>query len=186
MLSFIPFLQQAPTHRQTGNTADTPNGAGDSLKSQDTSQQGEVAASSVDDPYGPRRWRSSMVELSGKDRALNEFCVERIGEEADQNLVILHGYGAGLGFFYKNFEPLSRAKGWTLYALDMLGMGRSTRPPFKIKPRTGRMPSPRRRTGSSTPWRSGASSGRSSGSPSSATAWAATWPWPTRSSIPAA
>lgn len=133
VLSFIPFLQQAPTHRQTGNTADTPNGAGDSLKSQDTSQQGEVAASSVDDPYGPRRWRSSMVELSGKDRALNEFCVERIGEEADQNLVILHGYGAGLGFFYKNFEPLSRAKGWTLYALDMLGMGRSTRPPFKIK-----------------------------------------------------
>lgn len=133
MLSYVPFLQQAPTHRQTGNVADTPNGAEDSLKSQDLSQQGEVTANSVDDPYGPRRWRSSMVELSGKDRALNEFSVERIGEQADQNLVILHGYGAGLGFFYKNFEPLSRAKGWQLYALDMLGMGRSTRPPFKIK-----------------------------------------------------
>ncbi|KAL2007754.1 hypothetical protein VTN00DRAFT_7736 [Thermoascus crustaceus] len=133
VLSYVPFLQQAPTHRQTGNVADTPNGAEDSLKSQDLSQQGEVTANSVDDPYGPRRWRSSMVELSGKDRALNEFSVERIGEQADQNLVILHGYGAGLGFFYRNFEPLSRAKGWQLYALDMLGMGRSTRPPFKIK-----------------------------------------------------
>lgn len=74
-----------------------------------------------------------MVELSGKDRALNEFSVERVGEEADQHLVMLHGYGAGLGFFYKNFEPLSRLKGWQLHALDMLGMGRSTRPAFKIK-----------------------------------------------------
>lgn len=74
-----------------------------------------------------------MVELSGKNRALNEFSVERVGEEADQHLVMLHGYGAGLGFFYKNFEPLSRLRGWQLHALDMLGMGRSTRPPFRIK-----------------------------------------------------
>jgi cardiolipin-specific phospholipase len=58
--------------------------------------------------------------------------VERVGEEVEQNLVMLHGYGAGLGFFYKNFEGLSRVKGWKLYALDMLGMGRSSRPPFKI------------------------------------------------------
>lgn len=74
-----------------------------------------------------------MVELSGKDRALNEFSVERVGEDVDQHLVMLHGYGAGLGFFYKNFEPLSRLRGWQLHALDLLGMGRSTRPPFKIK-----------------------------------------------------
>ena len=74
-----------------------------------------------------------MVELDGKDRALNEFSVERVGEKVDQHLVMLHGYGAGLGFFYKNFEPLSRLKGWQLHALDMLGMGRSTRPSFKIK-----------------------------------------------------
>jgi cardiolipin-specific phospholipase len=73
-----------------------------------------------------------MIKLSGKDRALNEFSVERSGEKADQNLVILHGYGAGLGFFYKNFEGLSRQKGWKLYALDLLGMGRSSRPHFRI------------------------------------------------------
>lgn len=42
------------------------------------------------------------------------------------------GYGAGLGFFYKNFEGLSRVKGWKVYALDLLGMGRSSRPPFKL------------------------------------------------------
>jgi cardiolipin-specific phospholipase len=73
-----------------------------------------------------------MVHLSGKNRALNEFSVERIDEPVEQNLVMLHGYGAGLGFFYKNFEGLSRAQGWKLYALDMLGMGRSTRPKFEI------------------------------------------------------
>ncbi|QKX53475.1 uncharacterized protein TRUGW13939_00554 [Talaromyces rugulosus] len=136
VLSFIPYLQQAPTQRQTGNTASLPDastGAVDSLQAPDLSQQGEETVNSDNDPYGPRRWRSRMVELSGRGRALNEFSVERVGEQADQNLVILHGYGAGLGFFYKNFEPLSRAKGWHLYALDLLGMGRSTRPSFKIK-----------------------------------------------------
>ncbi|KAH8700444.1 alpha/beta hydrolase [Talaromyces proteolyticus] len=136
VLSFIPHLQQAPTQRQTGNTAglpDAPTDAADSLQAPDLSQRGDDAINSENDPYGPRRWRSRMVELSGKGRALNEFSVERVGEKENQNLVILHGYGAGLGFFYKNFEPLSRAKGWHLYALDLLGMGRSTRPPFKIK-----------------------------------------------------
>lgn len=73
------------------------------------------------------------MKLSGKNRALNEFSVERVGEETDQNLVILHGYGAGLGFFYKNFEGLSQVKGWKVYALDLLGMGRSSRPPFRIQ-----------------------------------------------------
>ncbi|KAJ6036474.1 cardiolipin-specific deacylase [Penicillium herquei] len=135
VLSYLPYLgHQAPTHLQTGNTSEFPNGnPPSSLQSADHQQQGEISTDSRNDPYGPRRWSSSMVELSGKDRALNEFSVERVGEEADQHLVMLHGYGAGLGFFYKNFEPLSRLKGWQLHALDMLGMGRSTRPPFKIK-----------------------------------------------------
>ncbi|EKV11200.1 Alpha/beta hydrolase, putative [Penicillium digitatum] len=135
VLSYLPYLHhQPPTHLQTGKTTELPNGTTPiSLESADPNQLGEVTTNSLDDPYGPRRWRSSMVELSGKDRALNEFSVERIGEESDQHLVMLHGYGAGLGFFYKNFEPLSRLKGWQLHALDMLGMGRSTRPSFKIK-----------------------------------------------------
>lgn len=98
----------------------------------------EATASATDlqdarpDPFGHRVWRSTMVRLSGKHRALNEYSVERVGEPADETLVMLHGYGAGLGFFYKNFEPLSRVKGWKLYALDMLGMGNSSRPAFRI------------------------------------------------------
>ena len=91
-----------------------------------------IRTTSITDPYGPRQWHSKMVELSGRNRALNEFSVERIGEETQNNLVMLHGYGAGLGFFYKNFDALSRVPNWKLYALDLLGMGRSSRPPFRI------------------------------------------------------
>lgn len=131
VLSFIPFLKEAPTQMVTNSTNSN------SATAQNPEQPAHVAqASSAEDPYGPRRWHSRLVQLPGKDRALNEFSVERVGETPDQNLVVLHGYGAGLGLFFKNFEPLSRAKGWQLYALDLLGMGRSTRPPFKLKSKT--------------------------------------------------
>jgi cardiolipin-specific phospholipase len=49
--------------------------------------------------------------------------------------VVLHGYGAGLGFFSLNLESLSSwssNRGLPIYLLDWLGMGRSSRPPFKI------------------------------------------------------
>ncbi|KAH8158049.1 hypothetical protein CIB48_g10200 [Xylaria polymorpha] len=93
---------------------------------------GQTQTSAKNDPYGPRMWKSTMVPLSGKNRGLNEFSIERVGEPVDDTLVMLHGYGAGLGFYYKNFEPLSRLTGWKIYALDWLGMGNSKRPPFKI------------------------------------------------------
>ncbi|KAG5981673.1 hypothetical protein E4U55_002682 [Claviceps digitariae] len=87
------------------------------------------------DPYGIRTWRQSLVQLSGENRALNEVCIERQGEEVEETLVMIHGYGAGLGFFFKNFEPITRIPGLRLYALDMLGMGNSSRPAFKIHAR---------------------------------------------------
>jgi cardiolipin-specific phospholipase len=118
VLSFIPHLQSPPTHGETTE--------------EHTPSPEQATTTIATDPHGPRRWNSQMVELSGKGRALNEFSVERIGEEVEENLVMLHGYGAGLGFFYRNFEALSRAKGWKVYALDLLGMGRSSRSPFKI------------------------------------------------------
>ncbi|KAK8867863.1 Alpha/Beta hydrolase protein [Apiospora arundinis] len=93
---------------------------------------GSQETSAKIDPFGPRVWKSQMVQLPGKNRGLNEFSVEHVDEPHDDTLVMLHGYGAGLGFYYKNFEPLTRTKGWKLYALDMLGMGNSTRPPFRV------------------------------------------------------
>ncbi|KAF3042304.1 hypothetical protein E8E11_006382 [Didymella keratinophila] len=134
VMSFIPYLQSPPTHTQTG-AASAPTSTSPStadLNAPPKNPEDHTTTDTATDPYGPRRWNSQMVELSGKGRALNEFSVERLGEEADENLVMLHGYGAGLGFFYRNFEGLSRAEGWKVYALDLLGMGRSSRSTFKI------------------------------------------------------
>ena len=132
VLSFIPYLKKPPTQTQTGNKPPTETPAASTEEATDATNGTAVRTSSNNDPFGPRRWDSKLVKLSGKNRALNEFSVERTGEDTEQNLVMLHGYGAGLGFFYKNFEGLSRLPGWKIYALDLLGMGRSSRPPFKI------------------------------------------------------
>lgn len=132
VLSFIPHLQKPPTHTQQSSAPATTAPSTDDLNAPPQSPKAQTTTNSLDDPYGPRRWNSQMVELSGKGRALNEFSVERVGEEVEENLVMLHGYGAGLGFFYRNFESLSRSEGWKVYALDLLGMGRSSRPNFKI------------------------------------------------------
>ena len=136
VLSFIPFLK--PAQNQADTDAASPAAPRSCITSSDKQSTAIPSThlswtTSTDDPHGPRQVHSRQIQLPGKDRSLNEFSVERTGETKDQNLVILHGYGAGLGLFYKNFEPLSRVKGWQLYALDLLGMGRSSRPPFRIK-----------------------------------------------------
>ena len=135
-MSYIPYLKQPPTHTQTGNSLPSETPSASSISEDSSNNAQAVQTHSNSDPYGPRQWHSKLVKLSGKDRALNEFSVERTDEAIDQNLVMLHGYGAGLGFFYKNFEGLSRVKGWKIYALDLLGMGRSSRPPFRLKAKT--------------------------------------------------
>jgi len=119
----------------TGSAPASNAGSSISVNADPSKDSAPSRTSSITDPYGPRSWRSTLVKLSGKNRALNEFSVEREDEAVEENLVMLHGYGAGLGFFYKNFEGLSRVKGLRLYALDMLGMGRSSRPPFRVHAR---------------------------------------------------
>lgn len=128
VLAYVPFLREAKAGSQPDLTLTTQQ----QQQQQEDGVPIESLNSASGDPYGPRLWRSQMVPLSGKNRALNEYSVERVGEQTTETLVMLHGYGAGLGFFYRNFEPLSRLRGWRLYALDMLGMGNSSRPPFKI------------------------------------------------------
>lgn len=133
VLSYVPYLRQPPTQTQTDSAPPLSNGTPMPVSTDSSKEATPVTTSSNTDPYGPRYWHSKLVKLSGKNRALNEFSVERLDEVTDQNLVMLHGYGAGLGFFYRNFEGLSRVKGWKVYALDLLGMGRSSRPPFRLQ-----------------------------------------------------
>eukprot|EP00842_Homolaphlyctis_polyrhiza_P002791 jgi/Hompol1/3512/HPOL_006578-RA len=44
-----------------------------------------------------------------------------------KNLVVCHGYGIGLGHFFKNFPILARVPGYQVFAIDWLGMGNSSR-----------------------------------------------------------
>lgn len=51
-----------------------------------------------------------------------------VGDGTKPPLVMLHGHGGGLGVFAQNFDALAGA--YTVYAVDLLGWGRSDRPPF--------------------------------------------------------
>jgi len=81
---------------------------------------------------------SSRVELTDPKHYINTFTIEstKPSESAPPPAVVLHGYGAGLGFFYQNFPALGKwagSRGSSVYALDWLGMGRSARVPFRVK-----------------------------------------------------
>ncbi|KAJ2777550.1 hypothetical protein H4R18_005099 [Coemansia javaensis] len=49
------------------------------------------------------------------------------------SLVMTHGYFTGLGFYFRNYQALSQVPGWDVYAIDWLGMGRSSRPQYASK-----------------------------------------------------
>ncbi|GBC04047.1 hypothetical protein RclHR1_05490010 [Rhizophagus clarus] len=63
----------------------------------------------------------------------NTTTVNESKNSSIKNLVMCHGFGAGLGFFYRNYHGLSQVPGWKIYSIDWLGMGRSSRPRFTIK-----------------------------------------------------
>lgn len=70
--------------------------------------------------------------IDDKQNTIHEFYIENKkavpGDE--RHIVIVHGYGAALGFFYKNFDSLSQIPGVKIHALDLLGYGLSSRPKF--------------------------------------------------------
>ena len=47
-------------------------------------------------------------------------------------LVMVHGFGCGLGAFYKNYDHLHSKR--RLFAFDVLGFGRSSRTSFSTEP----------------------------------------------------
>ncbi|GBG91879.1 hypothetical protein CBR_g53937 [Chara braunii] len=67
-----------------------------------------------------------------KSRYLNTISFEsEQQQEGLPTLVCVHGYGAGLGFFFRNFDSL--AQRFRLHALDLIGWGLSDRPEFPCK-----------------------------------------------------
>ncbi|KAA8909349.1 hypothetical protein TRICI_004542 [Trichomonascus ciferrii] len=83
---------------------------------------------------GRRRAQSNRIDI-GDGLYLNEFEVvntERDQPSSDTDMVVLHGYGAGLGLFFQNFDAWSALPGSRVFALDLLGFGRSARPKFQV------------------------------------------------------
>ncbi|AET38191.1 uncharacterized protein Ecym_2465 [Eremothecium cymbalariae DBVPG len=76
---------------------------------------------------------------------INEFCIRPNSPPVNpkdskmHHLIFVHGYGAGLGFFLKNFENIKLLNNsWTIHAIDFPGYGFSSRPkfPFSINKNT--------------------------------------------------
>uniref|UniRef100_A0A060SWE7 ARAD1A03960p n=1 Tax=Blastobotrys adeninivorans TaxID=409370 RepID=A0A060SWE7_BLAAD len=83
-------------------------------------------------PDSHRRASSLQVPVGG-DNFINEFEISKLDGTCTEEVAILHGYGAGLGFFYKMFDEVSALDGVRLHALDLLGYGLSSRPKFRVK-----------------------------------------------------
>lgn len=70
---------------------------------------------------------------------INEFVIYPKGASENSkdlnHLIMVHGYGSGLGLYIKNFEQISRSKNWCIHAIDLLGYGCSSRPPFRPETR---------------------------------------------------
>ncbi|KAJ2746156.1 hypothetical protein GGI20_001579 [Coemansia sp. BCRC 34301] len=68
------------------------------------------------------------IAIRNNGRGSNNSMEERAPR---RSLVLTHGYFAGVGFFFRNYHGLSQVPGWDVYAIDWLGMGRSSRPTYK-------------------------------------------------------
>lgn len=77
-------------------------------------------------PGSKVRWFRST---SDEARFINTVTFD--SEEDSPTLVMIHGYGASQGFFFRNFDAL--AKHFRVIAIDQLGWGGSSRPDFSCK-----------------------------------------------------
>ncbi|EAU84547.2 abhydrolase domain-containing protein 4 [Coprinopsis cinerea okayama7 len=91
-------------------------------------------------PNAPLTVSSSLVPLSTPKHYINTLAMTSTdpdtSDTAPPPAVLLHGYGAGLGFFFRNFPTLAHwaeKRRSSVFAIDWLGMGRSARVPFTVK-----------------------------------------------------
>ncbi|GLT57951.1 hypothetical protein SLA2020_308840 [Shorea laevis] len=77
-------------------------------------------------PGSKVRWFRSV---SNEPRFINTVTFD--GKEGSPTLVMIHGYAASQGFFFRNFDAL--ASRFRVIAIDQLGWGGSSRPDFTCK-----------------------------------------------------
>ncbi|KAK2466488.1 hypothetical protein APHAL10511_002130 [Amanita phalloides] len=94
---------------------------------------------------GPVLAYTTRLELDTPKHFLNTLSIKSTNPlpDAPPPAVLLHGYGAGLGFFFRNYSSLATWAGHrrsAVYAVDWLGMGRSARVPFSVKAKRDDIP----------------------------------------------
>ncbi|CAM6114201.1 unnamed protein product [Calypogeia fissa] len=78
-------------------------------------------------PGSAVRWFRSV---SNKPRFINTITFDKAGPDAP-TIVMVHGYGAAQGFFFRNYDAL--AERFRVLAIDQIGWGASSRPDFTCK-----------------------------------------------------
>lgn len=74
--------------------------------------------------------------VDDQNNYINEFVIKPKGAKNKdmpdlKHLIFVHGYGAGLGFFFKNFgDSKLQLNDWCIHAIDLPGYGFSSRPKF--------------------------------------------------------
>ncbi|KAG5368770.1 putative cardiolipin-specific deacylase [Yarrowia sp. E02] len=85
---------------------------------------------------GKRTAKVHETEIK-KNVYINDFHIVNTEQPAYQSsssrtLVMLHGWGTGMGLWFENLDAISSLPGWNIHVLDNPGMGRSTRETFNI------------------------------------------------------
>ncbi|KAK0536051.1 hypothetical protein OC834_001309 [Tilletia horrida] len=123
----------APAHGRGSWISSWFSGAGSgggSSSSSKSAQHGADGSSTT--PVASAVGRSASTSC-GEPRMVNVLEVGTPEPKPDETkIVLLHGYGAGTAFFFQNINSLASIPNSRLFALDWLGMGRSSRPPFSI------------------------------------------------------
>ncbi|KAG0050848.1 hypothetical protein BGZ83_004405, partial [Gryganskiella cystojenkinii] len=101
-----------------------------SPSSVDTSESGVESNDKETDDQGRTPVAQTKLDIKVVDGNDSVISPPAPGERA---IVVCHGYGAGLAFFFRNYLSLSQIPNSKIYAIDWLGMGGSSRPDFKFK-----------------------------------------------------
>ncbi|KAG5360736.1 putative cardiolipin-specific deacylase [Yarrowia sp. B02] len=85
---------------------------------------------------GKRKAEICETEIR-KNTFINDFHISNIEQpehesSSSRTLVMLHGWGTGMGLWFENLDAISSLPGWNIHVLDNPGMGRSTRETFDI------------------------------------------------------
>lgn len=72
-----------------------------------------------------RSFKSYFVPISQQNRIQT---IETDSDSSRTPVLLLHGFAAGLGFWALNLDEISQKQ--KIYAIDLLGFGRSSRPSF--------------------------------------------------------